>query len=172
MIACLSASTSPFFSPTPTPILVRTSCGSLFPLTTATGPRWAGSKLRRHLSPLHSMDLVPEGQAVEASGPGMVHKREAGRGRGDELIPSFSQTALIVKPQTLSKWPQVCARQFRWDTSQERQEADLVSVERPSSPLAWPGPMVFLPSPTFLLLSGETSPLSGPRKARKFSEVS
>lgn len=110
---------------------------------------------------MHSVDLVPQGQTVEASGPGMDHRREAGQGPGDELILSSSQTALIVKPQTLSKWPQVCARQFRWDTSQEWQEADLVSVELPSSCLAWP----YVFSPPFPSLFLEKQVLyQGPEK--------
>lgn len=87
-----------------------------------------------------------------------------GGGRGDELIPSFSQTALIVKPQTLSKWPQVCARQFRWDTRQEWQEADLVSVERPSSPLAWPGPVVPPPPPHSFFFLERPVLYQGPEK--------
>lgn len=118
------------------------------------------------------MDLVPEGQAVEASGPGMVHKREAGRGRGDELIPSFSQTALIVKPQTLSKGLRCVLASFAGILVRNGRRLTWFRWSGP--PLLSPGLVLWFPppSPTFLLLSGETSPLSGPRKARKFSEVS
>lgn len=63
-----------------------------------------------------------------------------------------SQTALIVKPQTLSKWPQVCAHQFRWDSSQEDKWLTWFRCSGP--PLAWPDSMASL----FFF----SSPLSSP----------